>query len=98
MRITKKYIIKWLNDKFKELGEPLVATEVTIYTGLSQSAIESGCCRLAVHISVPNGVCYIYCRYSMGDLQRYVDMGYKLIWRLGEFGIINNSEIDLVKA
>ena len=108
MRITRKYLINWINEKFKELE----IFEYEVYdvqpTGFSNQQIEGGAASLAIQFKTKDDNSYFskstfYCFYRIKDLQKHIDEGWEL-WlnpNMGKYGIpepLNNWELDLRKV
>lgn len=81
MRVTSKYLIKWVNDKFKELEINEYECCEVIRTHFTSDQYESGACFLYIKIrEVENhDICNKFlCFYPMYSLQYYLDNGYEL--------------------
>lgn len=85
MRITKKYLIEWLNKKFIEFEiTDYEVTEIRT-TQYSQNQYESGACRLIISFENKKlnedslfHTSYFLCFYTMGYMQQAINDGYEL--------------------
>jgi len=100
-RITKKYLIDFVNEKFKtfEIKEYYVSgVEITRFRDYD---IEGGACRLIFTVKEKkneNNFCHFYCFYSIKQIQQHCDIGYELYLKNNSrFGLIREFELDLRK-
>ena len=104
MRITRKYLISFLNKKFKELE----INEYEIYdvepTRFAAELLEGGACCLYIKfkkigepLSYTNGGVF-YSFYRMKDIDFYLKKGYEMFLKTDRLGTISNMELDLRKC
>lgn len=108
MRITRKYLINWINNKFKELE----IVEYEVYdvepTRFSSEQLQGGAASLFIRFKRKNddsimskGLFYSF--YRIKDLQDHINNGWELYLNpnMGRYGIpspLNDWELDLRKV
>ena len=95
-KITKKYLTDWMNKQMKTLLVPLVVTGIKSTNTKNSQDFTA---RLVIYVkdtTLNPRSHYLYCFYSIKELQDHVDGGYELYWKTkqGNF-IIEQTEIDL---
>jgi len=103
IRVTRKYITEWIDNKLKQLEIPFVVKEVytTKYRGQDY---EAGAARLNItvcRINDSDATATLFCGFNLSELQDYINnKGYKLKidFRMcaGTY-FLNDSELILIK-
>lgn len=98
IRVTKRYLTKWIDDKMQELEIDLHVSDIT-HTRLRGHEYEGGAAVYIVTLRPHNGnMCsnvYFYIHYHMGQLQDYLNSGYKLFFSPKNVYAISGAEIDV---
>lgn len=103
-RLTSKKLIKWINEKFIELGINNYEVTSISRTRFNINDYESGACRLLIHFKDRN---YDYCLfnnksflcfYKISELEWYLKNGYNLFIKdNSRQGFLTHFELDVCK-
>lgn len=105
MRITKKYLLKWINEQFVKFEmNHIEATEIVI-TRFRPDDYEGGACRMYVYLRDKefdrDGLPPIYfmCFYKLSEYEDYINYGYEMYLKFKDprLGLLRDLEIDLRK-
>ncbi len=104
-RLTSKKIITWLNEVFPEWGAPHIQVYEIERTRFRQDEYEAGACKLHIryrNTEVDEGSLMsqgsFMSFYSIRELQEYLEMGYELYLKTGQFRLLSNIELDVKKT
>jgi hypothetical protein len=98
-RITLNYLKDWCNSEFKrlEITEYVVTSVVRAYH--NQDQLEGGACSLIIRFKEVNGTAegHFLGFYSIHEIKKHLNAGYKLALKFDRFGILTNTELDVTK-
>ena len=84
MRITKKYLAKWIDEQFASLGRSeCKVSYITIYRLTRDQREDWGVYRFAAYVSMKSATNFfkfltVGCEYSFKELQDHINKGWQL--------------------
>lgn len=100
-RLTGKKIITFLNSEFERLEINNYEVYEVIRTRFTGDQYEDGAAKLIINFREKTNQDYsghLLCSYSIGELQDYLRMGYRLILKdNGRNGVLSQCELEVTK-
>lgn len=98
MRITQRYLKEWLSEEFKRLEIEYTIKEI-YKTRLRPNEYEAGAAHFIIRAGLLNSTFdfSVFVPYPLYYLQKELNNGYELIFKLKEGRYLADSELDIRK-